>query len=264
MYRMHPKEYNFFPKTWILPNEHIDFQKYFKANKGKTYIVKPDWSSQGKGIFLTKSKDDINVTGNFVVQEYIAHPFLVDKLKFDIRVYVLVTSVDPLRIFLYKEGIVRFATIEYQTPNSENINNSFIHLTNYAINKANKNFKFSEDGLNEGHKRTLKAFWLSLKNNGIETDLIQTEIKDIIVKTFLSVQYQLAHQYKCLVIDDVDGTNWFEILGFDILLDENLDPLLLEVNHAPSFATDSKLDLNIKTKLLQDSFQLLNINSKKR
>ena len=160
--------------------------------------------------------------------------------------------------------MVRFATVEYEPPNNKNINNTYIHLTNYAINKTNKNFKFSENGLNEGHKRTLKGFWTSLKSIGIETDLIQTEIKDIIIKTFLSVQHQLSHQYKWMVMDDIDGSNWFEILGFDILLDENLDPLLLEVNHAPSFATESILDLNLKTKLLQDSFKLLNVNSKRR
>ena len=120
-------------------------------------------NSQGRGIFLTKGKEGINSKGNFVIQEYIDNPFLVDNLKFDMRLYVLVTSVDPLRIFLYDEGIVRFATVEYQAPNEENLKNEFIHLTNYAINKNNVNFKFNDDNNDKGHKRTLKAFWASLK-----------------------------------------------------------------------------------------------------
>ena len=78
------------------------------------------------------------------------------------------------------------------------------------------------------------------------------------------MQPQLAHHYKSLISEDVDGTNWFEILGFDIMLDENLDPLLIEVNHAPSFATESNLDLRIKTKLLKDTFQLLNMSVKRK
>jgi len=46
-------------------------------------------------------------------------PFLIENLKFDIRLYVLITSCDPLKIFLYHEGIVRFATEEFK-PNSTN------------------------------------------------------------------------------------------------------------------------------------------------
>lgn len=132
------------------------------------------------------------------------------------------------------------------------------------LTKNNSNFQFSEENADKGHKRTLKAFWESLRSNGIEVDLIQKEIKDIIIKTFLWVQPQLAHEYKSWVSEDTDGSSWFEILGFDVMLDENLDPLLLEVNHAPSFATESNLDLKLKTKLLQDSFKLLDINIKKK
>jgi tubulin polyglutamylase TTLL6/13 len=75
-----------------------------------TLIVKPDCMSQGRGIFLTNDIEQIPKEENLIVQEYIHHPYLVDKLKFDIRLYVLVLSCDPLKIFLFKEGLVRFAT----------------------------------------------------------------------------------------------------------------------------------------------------------
>lgn len=52
----------------------------------------------------------------------------------------------------------------------------------------------------------------------------------------------------------------FEILGFDILIDKNAKPCLLEVNHAPSFATDSPLDYEIKKNLFIDTFRLLNMS----
>jgi len=51
----------------------------------------------------------------------------------------------------------------------------------------------------------------------------------------------------------------FEILGFDIILAKDCKPYLLEVNHLPSFATDSSLDLIIKKNLLTDTFTLLNV-----
>ena len=56
----------------------------------------------------------------------------------------------------------------------------------------------------------------------------------------------------------------FEILGFDIILDKNCKPFLLEVNHAPSFATDTPLDYEIKKKLFQDTFQLLGLSVERK
>jgi len=66
------------------------------------------------------------------------HPYLIDGLKFDLRIYVLVTNVQPLRIFIHKEGLARFASEKYQ---QKAYSNPYIHLTNYAINKDNSNFK---------------------------------------------------------------------------------------------------------------------------
>lgn len=79
-----------------------------------------------------------------VVQEYLNNPYLIDGLKFDIRVYVLITSCEPLKIFMHKEGLVRFATQPYtpiEMTKDNNTNNLFMHLTNYAINKETSEFK---------------------------------------------------------------------------------------------------------------------------
>ena len=56
----------------------------------------------------------------------------------------------------------------------------------------------------------------------------------------------------------------FELLGFDIILDSNLKPMLLEVNHAPSFATDSPLDNDIKHKLFVDMFAILGLTVERK
>ena len=74
--------------------------------------MKPVGSCQGKGIFLTSSFEQVASTKEaMVVQEYVPDPLLIDGLKFDLRIYVLVTSVDPLRILIYENGLVRFATV---------------------------------------------------------------------------------------------------------------------------------------------------------
>ena len=58
---------------------------------------------------------------------------MIDGLKFDLRIYVLVYGIDPLRIYLYKDGLGRFATEIYKKPDPENVGNLFMHLTNFAI-----------------------------------------------------------------------------------------------------------------------------------
>lgn len=80
MYKAYPEEYNFFPKTWVLPNESHDLRNhYMKNNTGNkkklTYIVKPDGLCQGKGIFLSRNIDHIfdvtmNVKKNELLEEH--------------------------------------------------------------------------------------------------------------------------------------------------------------------------------------------------
>ena len=76
--------------------------------------------------------------GEFVVCKYISNPLLISDHKFDLRIYVLITSVDPLKVYVFNEGLVRFASEPY---NHDYIKNGkFSHLTNYSINKKSENF----------------------------------------------------------------------------------------------------------------------------
>ena len=76
-----------------------------------------------------------------MVQEYLDKPHLIDDLKYDLRIYVLLYGVNPMRIFIHDQGIARFATEVYAPPNASNRDKLYIHLTNYAINKYNKAFQ---------------------------------------------------------------------------------------------------------------------------
>lgn len=97
-----------------------------------------------------------------VISRYIGNPLLINGHKFDLRVYVLVTSVEPLRIYVFKEGLARFATEEYNSASSGAGagQNKFVHLTNYSINKKSGNFVQSNDLNNDdtGFKWSLSAF----------------------------------------------------------------------------------------------------------
>ena len=99
-----------------------------------------------------------------------------------------------------------------------------------------------------------------LRGDGVDVDTMLKEIKDIIVKTMLSIQPDLVHNYRTCQPSDREGSMCFELLGFDILLDKQYRPYLLEVNHAPSFNTDTPLDYLIKKHLLFDTLKLLGVS----
>jgi hypothetical protein len=64
--------------------------------------------------FITNfDKIKIPASEHFIVQEYVEKPFLLDGYKFDLRIYVLITSCDPLRVFLFNDGLVRMSTEKY-------------------------------------------------------------------------------------------------------------------------------------------------------
>lgn len=73
-----------------------------------------------------------------IVSRYITNPLLINGLKFDLRIYVLITSMDPWRIYVYNEGLCRFASEPYSAINTKQ--NRFAHLTNYSINKKNDKY----------------------------------------------------------------------------------------------------------------------------
>jgi tubulin polyglutamylase TTLL4 len=88
-------------------------------------------------------KKKFNFPSGYIVSKYISQPHLIDGIKYDLRLYVLVTSFDPLRVYLFEEGknlninsigLVRFATEPY-TNSSKTLKRRYIHLTNYSVNK---------------------------------------------------------------------------------------------------------------------------------
>ncbi|XP_070207148.1 tubulin polyglutamylase ttll6-like isoform X9 [Littorina saxatilis] len=258
MMKMFPKEYNIFPKTWCLPADYGDFQAYTRQKKNKTYILKPESGCQGRGIWITKNPKDIKPHEHMICQVYTNKPFLIDGFKFDFRIYTLVTSCDPLRIFVFKDGLARFATNKYCEPTHNNTENVFMHLTNYAINKNSEDFVRDDEA---GSKRRISTINRYLQGKGIDVDKMWTDIDDTIIKTLISAHSVLKHNYRTCFPNHVRGSACFEILGFDVLLDRKLRPYVIEVNHSPSFGTDAQLDREIKGTLIWDTLGLINFGA---
>ena len=258
-----PDSYGFFPKTWILPADKGDLVAQFKDRKPKTFILKPQASCQGRGILLIQYPEQIPDGEPMVAQKYVLKPYLLDGLKFDLRLYFLVASSDPLRLYIFKEGMARLATNQYQAPSRSNLQNMFMHLTNYAINKQNDEFKQNDGNDNEtGHKRLMSWVFEHMKANGVDTDRLWLDIKRLALKTLCVAQPQIAHHYRSGQSEDYFSHMCFEVLGFDVMIDAQARPILIEVNHTPSFSTDSQLDHDLKSKVIHDAVQIMNLTPK--
>ena len=248
-------KFDFLPESYILPNEFTFLKDKMDKNPNQFWIVKPVASSQGRGIFLTKNITDIPTNHQTTASRYITNPFLINKKKFDLRIYAFVTSIIPLRIYRFKEGLTRFSANKY----SLDINDRCAHLTNYAVNKNNKNYIQNESPFEVDYnssKWTLTSLKQYLEENGIRSDLIFEKIDDIIIKTFISCENNLVNAISkyCSYQE-----NCFELYGFDILIDEHLNCWLMEVNLSPNLHFDAAIDLKIKGEMIAEMFDLIRI-----
>ncbi|KAG7392257.1 Tubulin polyglutamylase ttll4 [Phytophthora pseudosyringae] len=272
MKKKHPAAYaDVIPETYLTANDY-DQQQFlarFHAEPNVVWILKPPNLSCGRGIKLvsasTHSAPKLSKKKAYVAQRYVANPFLINGLKFDLRVYVAVTSYDPLRIYLFNDGLVRFCTEKYSTSKSA-LQNPFGHLTNYSINKKNAAaFQKNQDDAQadeayalSSSKWSLQTLFKYLRDQGKarELDNFQQALEDLIVKTLIAVEDKLASASSV----GSGRRNGFELYGFDVLLEgENMKPRLLEVNVFPSLSSSSPMDKRIKTVLVSDLFQLVGI-----
>ena len=100
--------------------------------------------ARGTGIKVVNKWCQIPKGSPLVVQRYIARPHLINNTKYDLRIYVLMTSLNPMRVYIYDEGLVRFASNAYSTEN-ESLGDVYMHLTNYSINKNSATYTHNED-----------------------------------------------------------------------------------------------------------------------
>lgn len=242
------RDYDFYPKSYAWP-EAADQLKLELADGHTLFIMKPRASSCGKGIKIITKLSQIKK--ECIVQRYIPNPLLINEKKFDLRIYVGVTSFYPLKIYIFEEGLVRFATKPYS---KKHIKDKFAHLTNYSINKHSEDFKVSEEG-DSGSKWTITALKKYFQQSNIDDSKLWSRIHDIIIKTVISaedtvvantVRYMKSKKNCC-----------YEIFGFDILVDDTMKPWLLEVNVSPSLSSSSPMDKRIKHRLITTLLNLV-------
>ncbi|KAK4873639.1 hypothetical protein RN001_012999 [Aquatica leii] len=251
------REFGFMPQTYVLPQDLKLLRQHWQHKNGdgdEKYIIKPPASARGTGIKVINRWSQLPKRMSLVVQQYISNPYLINKSKFDLRLYVLVTSFDPLRIYLYPDGLVRFASVPY-SDDAKDLKDRYMHLTNYSINKLSSMYTANEDANScKGHKWTLSKLWEYMGNRGVDTKTLWKNLKRLVIKTLISGESSIVP----LCRENINCRyNCYELFGVDVLLDEHLKTWLLEVNISPSLHSQSPLDEYVKGPMIQSMFNLV-------
>jgi len=249
-----PELFHFWPETFLLPQD-LSRLKDFMGKKRRTMICKPAASAQGDGIFLFNEYFDMEqriksgrLSGGkqWIVQDYISNPLTIKGFKFDLRIYVLLESLEPFRCHICSEGMVRLCTTKYQAPNRKNLNSVMSHLTNYSLNRTSSDYIHSENQDDrDASKRTLTTFWEQLGEEYPQVDLqnLWDQIKRVCMKTMKSIA-PLLHSSACWFPEqDVEHGRCWQVLGLDILLTDEFEPYLLEVNAGPSLSIEAIVEV---------------------
>jgi len=258
-----PDDFKYMPMTYILPEDRKKFT-FNKSNLDYRWIAKPVSSSRGRGISILEKNDikrfinqsELKTKSDYLISKYVDKPHLINGKKYDLRLYVLITSYSPLKIYLYRQGIVRFASEKYDPSHKENI---FVHLTNYAVNKMNEKINIGDGDENSNKlKWTLSTYEKYFIENKKEEEYKKMfdKIRDIIIKSVLTTAEDSI--LNCKLITNHNNC-LFEMYGYDILIDEGLNPWLLEVNVSPSLNCDSELDFKLKSNLIGDIINTVGI-----
>lgn len=294
--------YRFEPKTWMFPMEQEALTKHFAAcSPTCQFIWKPARGSCGRGIFISaggasnvRSWERVieeikrNADGEggqmykqYVVQEYLDKPLLLDGRKADLRLYVAVTSYDPLVVYLHEDGLVRLAAEKYKgsqagfdalPPLPVRMEDMFKHLTNYSVGR--KYSKLTKEdksvGASQGSpdpkldpvelKWSLSRLWEYIDARYAPTSSsethrsreVQREIALVIIRTLMAVSAPIRAGLNQVQMSG----KFFEVYGFDIMLEEDLSPFLVEVNTLPSLESSSPFDYAAKSNMTADLLNL--------
>ena len=229
------------PKTHFI-GKNLWLIKRINLNRGREIKVMSNLDEIIQEINQIKNKENVKY---IIIQKYIERPLLYSWRKFDIRIWVLFTYMaksEKFEAYVFKEGHLK-ASSEIFDINSLDL---FIHLTNYSVQKNNKNFSKIKIG-NE----------ISFNDFQQELDKKEKKInfrKDIFTKIIKIIEITASVAKNR--INGFDKNNCFEIFGYDFMLDDQYNPYLLEINTNPGYEESSPLIKMLVPRLIDDAFRL--------
>ena len=180
---------------------------------------------------------------NFIIQKYIEKPFLINKRKFDIRVWVLVSHTG--KWYFFKEGYLRTSASDFEM-DSKDPDNQFVHLTNNAVQKFSQGYGQYEDG----NQLSFNRFQEHLNNEGRGLNFREDclpKIKEMIRLSLLATRKKL----------NPEGRKFcFELFGYDFIVDNDFNPWLIEVNTNPWIEESSEMLKHYLRRMIEDMLKL--------
>ena len=258
-----PLDYNFMLETYSYPEQKEAIEKKFKGYYLKSekdiWMIKPKLGSLGNKVTILKNFSNINLK-NYIITKYLYKPFLIKGFKNDFRFHGLVSSIKPLKLYLYNEGFVRLASEKYNISLSD-LNNKFAILTNIHINIKNKKkykYPINISNLEDSNLWNFETFGKYCEKNNINYTKIFIEISDIFIKTMISVREKIV---KYIENNKYDSSNFFHLIGFDIIFDQNLKPYLLEMNRRCSFRNNNEAEKFYAFNIIADTLNIVGIRT---
>jgi hypothetical protein len=242
----------FVPQSYLFPAESNAFNQMIRSKAAPArsrYIVKPEFGALGARIRILAAGDVCDCNEYAVVQEYL-EPKLSTKpgevpvqTKFDFRIYVLIESVNPLKVHVYRDGLTRICAEQYGK------DCDFAQLTNTAVNKK---ANVPIETLTKSMRKTLEQLYDPERQVRIWTTIKKTILLSVIA----------AAPYLGSVPAEAPPGVWesvrpFQILGFDIMIDKNDQPFILEVNYRPSLSRDTPLEETLKRDMFVDALRIM-------
>lgn len=231
------------PESFELPVELAAFKNAAAQEPDATWVHKPRFGAQGRELSLVSTPDEVRVSDKWMLQRYLDRPMLYRECKFNLRVFALITSVEPLELFIYREGYLDRAARAWNPADRADM----------TIHNTNSEFQASQRTGPDGDLSIPLSRWLAeLATGGDDPGLMWDGIRTLVLMALLSglhvlvpiARRSLPHPRNC-----------FELLGLDILVDEGRRPWLIECNRSPSLTTDFIPD--IKIGLVDDLLSLL-------
>ncbi len=244
---------DFFPHAWTMPRDYQALQLAALAAPETRWIQKPTNASKGKGVRVLRDVAEAPAARDWLVQAYLDRPHTIRGHKYVLRLYVLISSLTPLRVYLYHQGFAKLASEPWDP---EDADNPFSQLTNPDINALNTRAEVPVEFID------LERYRAWLRDQGHDDARLFARIEDLVALTAISAVDALRARTAEVGADPRGG---YELLGLDCLVDADLKPWILECNLSPSLGTcaapedGGQVEERIKGELVRDMLELVDV-----
>jgi tetratricopeptide (TPR) repeat protein len=231
----HADQPRFWPESFAIPGDEAKLAQFRATAKNRPiFAVKPENLYGGQGITLTRDPP-VTLDQPAVIQRYLGNPYLLNGRKFHARVYVMVSGTDPLRAYVYREGIARLAPEPYATDEAA-LARPAIHVTNTALHLKHPDLKIDQDQNKEniGNIWTMSAAYRQMAADGLDAPAVWQRVADL-ARRFVTIAID-ADIFKNQATQHTRYAFPPRAFGLDVLIDAEGQPWLIEYQRNPALS----------------------------